>query len=225
MLWKDFLHQSTCRQSVLLSPAFQCEAFADACADSSSVGLGGYVKFPSGIKRFFQFSISGAALSSLCPFFPSDGNPQHFIAAWELLAQCSLVWTPHAMLPLAHPKLLRGKACHLPRVSVRFFASFVICSAEPAFQRTLNMSLDFSTTLLTLSVVMGTLWTWDSAMKIVSVPLGGNSLFLSSLRSPLWRLSCLSTFLLFCEWLSLGGSRWVNSEQSFGFWPTHACRR
>ena len=86
-LWKDFLHQSTCRQSILLSPAFQCEAFADACADSSSVGLGGYVKFPSGIKRFFQLAISRAALASLCPFFPSDGNPQHFIAAWELLAQ------------------------------------------------------------------------------------------------------------------------------------------
>ena len=104
-LWKDFLHESTCRQSILLAPTFQCEAFADACADSSSVGLGGYVKFPSGIKRFFQLAVSRAALASLCPFFPSDGNPQHFIAAWELLAQCALVWTTHAMLPLAHPNV------------------------------------------------------------------------------------------------------------------------
>ena len=84
---------------------FQCEAFADACADSSSVGLGGYVKFPSGLKRFFQLTISKAALASLCPFFPGDGNPQHLIAAWELLSQCALVWTTHAMLPLAHPNL------------------------------------------------------------------------------------------------------------------------
>ena len=38
-----------------------CEAFADACADSSAVGLGGYVKFPSGLKRFFQLAISRPA--------------------------------------------------------------------------------------------------------------------------------------------------------------------
>ena len=84
---------------------FQCEAFADACADSTSMGLGGYVKFPSGIKRFFQLSISKSALVLLCPFFSRDCNPQHFIAAWELLAQCALVWTTHGMLPLAHPNL------------------------------------------------------------------------------------------------------------------------
>ena len=104
-LWRDFLHESTCRQSILLAPLFQCEAFADACADSTSVGLGGYVKFPSGIKRFFQLSISKSALVLLCPFFSMDCNPQHFIAAWELLAQCALVWTTHGMLPLAHPNL------------------------------------------------------------------------------------------------------------------------
>ena len=66
-LWRDFLHQSTCRQSILLAPLFQCEAFADACADSTSVGFGGYVKFPSGITRFFQLSISKSALVLLCP--------------------------------------------------------------------------------------------------------------------------------------------------------------
>ena len=104
-LWKDFLHQSTCRQSILLAPSFQCEAFADACADRFSVGLGGYVKFPSGLKRFFQVTFSKMTLRSLCPFFPSDGDPQHFIAAWELLAQCALVWTAHSMLPLAHPNV------------------------------------------------------------------------------------------------------------------------
>ena len=104
-LWRDFLRESTCRQSILLAPLFQCEAFADACADSTSVGLGGYVKSPSGIKRFFQLSISKSALVLLCPFFSRDCNPQHFIAAWELLAQCALVWTTHGMLPLAHPNL------------------------------------------------------------------------------------------------------------------------
>ena len=104
-LLKDFLHQSTCKQCILMSPAFQCEAFADACADSSSVGLGGYVKFPSGLKRFFQVTLSKAALCALCPFFPWDGNLQHFIAAWELLTQCALIWTVHAMLPLAHPNV------------------------------------------------------------------------------------------------------------------------
>ena len=104
-LWRDFLHQSTCRQSILLAPLFQCEAFADACADSSSVGLGGYVKFHSGLTRFFQASIPKSALVPLCPFFAREGNPQHFIAAWELLAQCALVWTAHGMLPLAHPNV------------------------------------------------------------------------------------------------------------------------
>ena len=104
-LWKDFLHQSTCRQSILLAPLFQCEAFADVCADSSSVGLGGYVKFPSAPTRFFQASIPKSALAPLCPFFTREGNPQHFIAAWELLAQCALVWAAHGMLPLAHPNV------------------------------------------------------------------------------------------------------------------------
>ena len=105
LLWKDFLHQSTCRQCLLLSPAFSCEACANACADSSAVGLRGYVKFPSGRKCFFQFSVSKADLCSLCTFFSRQENPQHFIATWELLSQCALVWTAHSMLSLAHPNV------------------------------------------------------------------------------------------------------------------------
>ena len=46
-----------------------------------------------------------ALLVLLCPFFSRDCNPQHFIAAWDLLAQCALVWTTHGMLPLAHPNV------------------------------------------------------------------------------------------------------------------------
>ena len=111
LLWKDFLHQSTCRQCILLSPAFSCEAFADACADSSGVGLGGYVKFPSGRQCFFQISVSKADICSLCTFFSSQENPQHFVAAWELLSQCALAWTAHSMLPLTHPNVRMVLRC------------------------------------------------------------------------------------------------------------------
>ena len=61
-LWKDFTQSPTCQHSVWMAPTFACEAFADACADASSVGMGGYVKFPCRSKRFFQVSLSRAAL-------------------------------------------------------------------------------------------------------------------------------------------------------------------
>ena len=104
-LRKDFLHQSTWRRSIVLAPAFGCEASADACADSVSAGLGAFVKFPCATKRFFQVSFAKAALCQLCPFMFCDDSPQSFIAALEILAQSALVWTIQSMLLLAHPPL------------------------------------------------------------------------------------------------------------------------
>ena len=75
-LWKDFMQSPTCQHSVRLAPTFACEAFADACADARSVGLGGYVKFPCGSKRFFQVTLSRAALRHICPFMDSEASPQ-----------------------------------------------------------------------------------------------------------------------------------------------------
>ena len=104
-LWKDFMHDTMCQHSVLLAPAFACEAFADACADSASVGMGGYVKFLSGLKRFFQVSFTNACLCEICPFLAPGESPQAFVASFELLAQSALIWTIQAMLPLSHPPL------------------------------------------------------------------------------------------------------------------------
>ena len=176
LLWKDFLHQSTCRQSILLSPAFYCKAFADACADSSAVGLGGYVKFPSGPKRFFQFNISKAALCSLCSFFPSQGNPQHFIAACELLSQCALVWTTHSMLPLAHPSV------HMVLRRDNSASAWKGLSLANGLCVVLRQFCDLQRRI------------WASAMLIVSALHGERFLCRSSPNVRLLRLSYPSTF-------------------------------
>jgi hypothetical protein len=92
--------------AVLSLPApITCEAFADACADARGVGLGGFIRFPSGQRCFFQASLSPAQLALVVPWFPESAPPQSFIAAWELLAQTALVWAAAGLLPFGHPPL------------------------------------------------------------------------------------------------------------------------
>ena len=85
-------------RSLLHRPLFVCEASADACADSASAGLGGFVRLPDGRQACFAQTLSAAQLSDL---FPSDASPQHCIAAWEMLAQVALLWTLSRLLPPA----------------------------------------------------------------------------------------------------------------------------
>ena len=69
------------------------------------MGLGDYVKFPSGLKRFLLCTLSLKELCALCPFIDRRESPQSYIAAWELVAKSALLWTIQSMLPAAHPCL------------------------------------------------------------------------------------------------------------------------
>ena len=90
-----------------------CEAFADACADSGSAGLTGFVRFPAGAGQtlFFQHMFSAPQLVSLCHWLSAACVPQHFIACWELLAQLALLWLLHRLLPVAHPPVHFSLKC------------------------------------------------------------------------------------------------------------------
>ncbi len=43
--------------SVLQRPTSQCQAAADAMANDTLVGLGGYVIFPSGVSGWYQINL------------------------------------------------------------------------------------------------------------------------------------------------------------------------
>ena len=47
-LWLDLLSAPWLAHCILASPLLQSEACADACADSASALLGGFVRFPGG---------------------------------------------------------------------------------------------------------------------------------------------------------------------------------
>ena len=89
-------------RTALLSPLFPCQAFADACANESSAGLGGYIRFPSGRQGCFVAKFSPAELRHMFDWFPSNANPQHYIATWELLAQLALLFCLTRLLPVGH---------------------------------------------------------------------------------------------------------------------------
>ena len=89
-------------RSLFYRPLLVCEAFADACADSASAGLGGFVRLPDGRQACFAQTLSASLLSDLFPWFPPDTSPQHCIAVWEMLAQVALLWILSRLLPPGH---------------------------------------------------------------------------------------------------------------------------
>ena len=101
-MWRSLASSGDSFRSALLSPLFPCLAYADACADVSSAGLGGFVRLPNGRQCFFQASLSVQELHDMFPWFPADSSPQHFIATWELLAQVALLFCLKRLLPVAH---------------------------------------------------------------------------------------------------------------------------
>ena len=101
-MWHDLCSSGDGFCSALLPPSLACEAYADACADASTAGLGGFVRLPDGRQCCFQHSFQAAALGQYVSLFPPDANPQHFIASWELAAQVALLWCMQRMLGPSH---------------------------------------------------------------------------------------------------------------------------
>ena len=89
-------------RSLLFRPLFLCDAYADACADSASAGLGGFVRLPDGRQACFAQTLSASQLRDFFPWFPADASPRHCIAAWEMLAQVALLWILSRLLPPGH---------------------------------------------------------------------------------------------------------------------------
>jgi hypothetical protein len=110
-MWLDLL-QHDFQVFTLLRPApIQGSAYADACADTTTAGLGGFVRLPSGACAFFRCTLDRRALQSLASWYDPALPPQSFISAWELLAQLGLLWLLHTMLPIGHPPVLMDLHC------------------------------------------------------------------------------------------------------------------
>ena len=90
-LWESLLISGSPLRCFRLPPTFVVEAFADACASELAAGLGGFVRLPSGPRRYFQHHFDHSALLPLCPWLQVSDSLQSFICCWELLAQCALV--------------------------------------------------------------------------------------------------------------------------------------
>ena len=71
---------------MMLPPRFDCLAFADACADATTVGIGGYVRLPDSRQLYFQVKLTKLQMLRLFPWLPADCSLQSYIATWELAA-------------------------------------------------------------------------------------------------------------------------------------------
>ena len=101
-LWLDLAASGTACRSLFRPPRIECQAFADACATSTTAGLGGFARLPNGSQLFFRNTFSLAELQGLFPWLPSEASVQSYISSWELLAQCALVHLLHLLLGPGH---------------------------------------------------------------------------------------------------------------------------
>ena len=101
-MWRSVTNSGDDFRTAILSPLLACEAYADACTDSASAGLGGFVRLPTARQCCFATSFSPTDLHELFDWFPADANPQHFTATWELLAQVALLFCLTCILPVDH---------------------------------------------------------------------------------------------------------------------------
>ena len=151
-MWSDCLSQSLPLFDLRLAPLLECQAFADACADSRHAGLGGFVSFPSGCTAWFRARFSASELSSLFPWFPSgDLSPQSCIAAWELLAQMALPWCVATPVPGSHQPVHHGRAYQLRVACVPSCLLSFSGSVTFVFLSTLTTRLVFVTLLRMVS--------------------------------------------------------------------------
>ena len=101
-MWLDLASSGTDVRSLMLPPKFECTAFADACADAASVGMGGFVRLPDSRQLFFQVMLTQAQMLALLPWLPPDCSLQSYIATWELAAQSALLLLLHQLLGEGH---------------------------------------------------------------------------------------------------------------------------
>ncbi|CAE7200873.1 nipblb [Symbiodinium sp. CCMP2592] len=101
-LWLDLAKSGSDIRSLILPPRFECTAFADACADDASVGMGGFVRLQDQRQLFFQITLGKPDMLRLFPWLPSDCSLQSFIATWELAAQAALLLLLHRLLGEGH---------------------------------------------------------------------------------------------------------------------------
>ena len=80
-MWQSCLSGDASSFALAFAPLLSCDAFADACADSRSAGIGGYVRLVSGRCVWFRRTFSASELSSLFSWFDESSAPQKFIAA------------------------------------------------------------------------------------------------------------------------------------------------
>ena len=114
-----------------------------------AAGMGGYVRLPDGRELGFQHTLSPSALASAFPWFPSNANPQHYVASGELAAQrcfsvrsaCWALATCQLMLSSEQITALRslpaGRVCPWLRAWVCYCAHLFSCSANKTFPSTL----------------------------------------------------------------------------------------
>ena len=85
-MWQSCLSGDPPVFSLALAPLLPCEAFADACADARSAGIGGYVRLVSGRCVWFRRTLSASELCSLFPWFEERSAPQKFIV--HFISRC-----------------------------------------------------------------------------------------------------------------------------------------
>ena len=101
-MWLDLAASGSDVRSLILPPRLECTAFADACADASSVGMGGFVRLHDGRQLFFQTQLAKPQMLRLFQWLPSDCSLQSYIATWELASQAALLFLLHRLLGDGH---------------------------------------------------------------------------------------------------------------------------
>ena len=96
LAWQRLLASTSLVYSMLPRPTLVCQAAADAMANDTLVGIGGFVVFPSGLSGWFQIKLQAGDLEGVLPW--ATIPLQHNICAFELLGQCLLLQLVSKML-------------------------------------------------------------------------------------------------------------------------------
>ena len=126
--WKDLLLSTPFVKSLRSPVELQLVAEADACATETSMGLGGYVCWPSGRSHWFAFCMSATELQDFSDLFPTP--LQSHIAALELLAQLLLLWCIHQALPLCRGRLRAFLRCDNSAAEASFIQRYVLRAGD-----------------------------------------------------------------------------------------------
>ena len=94
-MWLDLASSGTDVRSMMLPPSFDCLAFADACADDSTGGVGGLVRLPDARQLYFQVKLTKAQMLRLFSWLPSDCSLQSYIQSALLLLLQRLLGEGH----------------------------------------------------------------------------------------------------------------------------------